>query len=94
MCKGGGEVEQCIEGKRGVCKREGEEPPPPHLPRAASQVVLRSLAGPDPHGRESLVKLQRHSCSAQSAQRPLFKYLLTTTVFDDIRVVQGVNSFA
>ena len=53
-----------------------------------------SLAGPDPHGREGLVMLQRHSCSAQSAHRPFFKYLLTATVFDDTRVVQGVNSFA
>ena len=56
--------------------------------------VVHSLAGPDPHRREGLVKLQRHSCSAQSAHRSFFKYLLTTTVFDDTCIVQGVNSFA
>ena len=39
-----------------------------------------SFAGPDRHEKEGLDQLQWHSCSAQSARRLLFKYLLTATV--------------
>ena len=50
-----------------------------------------SFAGPDPHRREGLDQLQRHSCSAQSACRPLFKYLLITLYHPQIMEVSFIT---